>query len=286
MESSNTQVAERLSRVADLLEAQGASHFRVRAWRAGAAAVAAERRPLTEIFRTDGMVGLHAIPGIGRGLGAVLAEILRTGHARILDRLEGEVSGGAMLAGVPGLGPTLARRVHDDLGIDTFEELEQAAHDGRLAHVRGFGPRRLAAVRDQLAVRLGRRPRPPARHTGPPVALLLDEDRRYRERVKAGTLRLIAPRRMNPRREAWLPIFHDERDGWAFTVMFSNTPQAHELGKTDDWVVIYYQREGDDEEGRATVVTETRGPRRGRRVVRGREDELDDGARRGSALAG
>jgi hypothetical protein len=274
MESSNTRIAERLSRVAELLEAQGASPFRVRAWRLGAQAIVESRVSVADLFRADGMAALHAIPGIGRGLGAVIAEIVRTGHARILDRLEGEASVGATLAGLPGLGPTLARRVHDDLGIDTLEELEEAAHDGRLARVRGFGPRRLAAVRDQLTARLGLRPRPAPSRGGPPVSLLLDEDRRYRERVKAGTLRLIAPRRMNPRGEAWLPVMHEERDGWAFSVMFSNTPQAHELGKTDDWVVIYYQREGDDEEGRATVVTETRGPWRGRRVVRGREHEL------------
>jgi len=80
-----------------------------------------------------------------------------------------------------------------------------------------------------------------------------------------------APRRFNPSGEAWLPILHEDRDGWAITVLYSNTQLAHELGKTTDWVVVYYDRDG--EEGRATVVTEIRGPRRERRVVRGRERE-------------
>ena len=53
--------------------------------------------------------------------------------------------------------------------------------------------------------------------------------------------------------------------------MYSNTARAHALGKTDDWVVVYAERDGHEE--RATVVTETRGPLAGRRVVRGRERE-------------
>ena len=60
---------------------------------------------------------------------------------------------------------------------------------------------------------------------------------------------------------------HVERDGWWFSALYSNTARAHELGKTHDWVVIYYER--GDHQGQCTVVTETRGERRGQRVVRG-----------------
>jgi len=54
--------------------------------------------------------------------------------------------------------------------------------------------------------------------------------------------------------------------------MFSNTELAHRLGRTDDWVVVYYH-EPHGPEGQATIVTEQRGPLRGLRVVRGRERE-------------
>lgn len=64
---------------------------------------------------------------------------------------------------------------------------------------------------------------------------------------------------------------HVERDGWSFTALYSNTARAHDLGKTHDWVVLYYDQDG--EEGQATVVTETHGPLGGKRVVRGREAE-------------
>jgi hypothetical protein len=102
--------------------------------------------------------------------------------------------------------------------------------------------------------------------------MLLEVDREYRERAVAGNLRKIAPRRFNPTGEAWLPILHTQRDDWHFTALFSNTARAHELAKTDDWVVFYFHTDQGPEAQR-TVVTETYGPMAGRRVVRGREGE-------------
>lgn len=67
-------------------------------------------------------------------------------------------------------------------------------------------------------------------------------------------------------------MLHAERGGWHFTALYSNTARAHELGRTRDWVVIYYY-DGEHVESQCTVVTETRGVLAGKRVVRGREDE-------------
>jgi putative hydrolase len=102
--------------------------------------------------------------------------------------------------------------------------------------------------------------------------MLLDVDREYRRRAADGDLPTIAPRRFNPSGEAWLPVLHTQRDGWHFTALYSNTAQAHQLGRTRDWVVLYFY---DDEhaEGQHTVVTETHGALTGMRVVRGREAE-------------
>ena len=49
-----------------------------------------------------------------------------------------------------------------------------------------------------------------------------------------------------------------------YTVLFSNTARAHDLGKTQDWVVIYYDQDG--HENQCTVVTEHHGPSRGQRL--------------------
>jgi hypothetical protein len=93
---------------------------------------------------------------------------------------------------------------------------------------------------------------------------LLDVDREYRE--KAGhRVRMIAPRRFNPRHDAWLPVLETDRGVWHFTALYSNTPRAHSLGRTHDWVVIFFSCDS-LAEGQCTVVTETRGPLVGQRV--------------------
>ena len=104
-----------------------------------------------------------------------------------------------------------------------------------------------------------------------PVKLLLEVDEEYRTKAAAGRLKKIAPRLMNPEKKAWLPILATEKKGYRFTVMFSNTERAHELGKTSDWVVIYYAK--GKGENQCTVVTEQRGAAKGKRVIRGREKE-------------
>jgi hypothetical protein len=272
----NQFVAERLDQVASLLEAQRASVFRVRAYQGAARALRELPRPIDELYAAEGHAGLEAVPQVGRSIAAFVEELLTTGHASLLDRLEGDLGGQALIASLPGMGPTLARRVHDVLGVETLEELELAAHDGRLERVPGIGPRRSRAVRDALAALLGRRRnvRPGAEGAPlarPSVALLLVLDAEYRLRAERDELPRIQPRRFNPKAERWLPIWHVDRDGFHFTVMFSNTVRAHELGRARDWVVIVYDH--DAHEGQHTVVTELRGPLAGRRVVRGRERE-------------
>lgn len=263
---ANLKVAERFREAADLLEAQEANPFRVRAYRRGAATLSQLRRSVDALYREHGHEALQDLPGIGTALANAIAEILETGGRwRFLERLQGVVSPESVLRQVAGIGPELAARIHDRLGIDSLEALEQAAHDGRLAEVEGFGKRRLQTVRESLDAKLRQR-RSGDRRV--PVAELLGVDAEYRRKAAQGRLHTIAPRRFNPDGEAWLPILHTERNGRAYTALFSNTARAHELGTTDDWVVLYLE---DDLQAQWTVVTEATGPLSGKRVVRGRE---------------
>jgi len=271
----NVWLAARLRDYADLLGQQGANPFRARAYAEAADLVERLRRPVSEIIANEGRAGLDALPGIGPRIASALAELSRTGRWTQLERAYGGVSPEAVFRTIPGVGPALARRLVEDLHLASLEALETAAHDGTLASATGWGPRRVRLVEATLADRLGRPRRQRARSLAerPSVAMLLDVDREYRERAAAGGLTLIAPRRFNPKGDAWLPILHCERGDWRFTALYSNTPRAHRLGRTGDWVVIFYETDASPE-GQCTVVTETHGPRKGQRVVRGREDEL------------
>lgn len=269
----NQAIAEKLLELADLLEQQDANPFRVNAYRRAAQTVAGHGEELIGLAERDGTEGLDRLPGIGPSIARAIQEMLRTGRWMQLERLRGSLDPEQVFQSIPGIGPELAKRIHDALEIETLAELEQAAHDGRLEQVPGVGPRRSRMVAAALAHMLQRRPaRPRAPEAEPAVETLLDVDREYREKAAAGELRKIAPRRFNPEGEAWLPILHAQRGDWAFTALFSNTARAHDLGKTGDWVVLYFH--GDHgPEGQRTVVTETTGPLEGHRVVRGREAE-------------
>lgn len=266
----NAEIASRLDAVANLLEEQRANPFRVQAWRGGAATIRRLPQSVRDILRDDGLQGLERLPGIGRSLARAVRELTESGRLATLERLRGAVDPLATLASLPGIGHGLAQRIHDTLGITTLEELELAAHDGRLSDVPGIGEKRVAGVRDVLAQRLRRRRRVDT-DAHPPVAELLDVDHEYRTRAAMGELPTIAPRRFNPGRVRWLPVLHTSRGDRHYTALFSNTAIAHRLGRTDDWVVLYY--DGRDGERQCTVVTETSGSLAGRRVVRGREAE-------------
>jgi hypothetical protein len=281
----NGRLADLLERVADLLAAQDASAFRERAYRHAAYELRRLQQPARDIFVARGTAGLEEIHAIGPSISSALAEYFETGRLRVLERLEGQTAPEDLFASLPGIGPELSRRIHHELGVDTLEELELAAYDGRLSRLHGFGIRRVKSLRDLLAARSRRRrsprqtamasaPASAARGVGEPgVPLLLALDAEYRDKAARRALRMIAPRRFNPAHEAWLPIWHTERDGWHVTALFSNTALAHRVGATHDWVVIYCERGG--QESLATVVTERRGALAGRRVVRGREHECE-----------
>jgi hypothetical protein len=272
---SNEQLTAVLEEVADLLEAQGANPFRVRAYRGAAHTLRHLETPAHQILTDEGMAGLIKLPHIGRSLANAIDHLVWSHRLPLLERLRGEHIPERLFATVPNIGKALARRIHDELGIETLAELEAAANDGRLAQVPGMGSKRLQAVRESLAGRFRtRRIRPAGAQEDTaeqvPVAELLDVDGEYRRLAASGRLPRIAPRRFNPTGEAWLPVLHTQRDARHYTALFSNTAHAHELGTTHDWVVIYRD---DDDHGRWTVITSQYGRLRGHRIVRGREQE-------------
>jgi DNA polymerase (family 10) len=278
---SNDRIADTLDHVADLLELEGESSFRVRSYRDAAQTIRELDTPVTSLMKQDGEHLLKDLPGIGNKLAGSILEIATTGRLGLAERLERETWPGQVFTQVPGIGVELARRIHEQLGIGTLEELELAAHDGRLEQVEGIGPDRAEGVRIALSGMLSRSARRRLHEAAglqererPPVDLLLEIDEEYRRKAERDQLHKIAPIRFNPQGETWLPILRSKRQGWSFTVLYSNTALAHRRGKTHDWVVIYYERAGVQQQ--ATVVTAERGTLAGRRVIRGRERECQE----------
>ena len=271
---SNRLISERLNEYAEVLTQQQANRFRIVAYQRAATTLEGLEEEIGETYHRGGMKALIAYPNIGKGIAAAIVELLHSGRLTSLERLRGSLEPAKLFQILPGVGPKLAQRIHDDLGIDTLEELEVAAHDGRLEDLPGISHGRAQIIRAALQTLLTR-PRAAFHRdqsVGPGVALLLEIDHEYRDKAARDQLPTIAPRRFNPDHIAWLPVMHTLTGGWHFTALFSNTARAHELNRTRDWVVIYFY-DDHQQEGQHTVVTETQGPLRGKRVVRGRELE-------------
>jgi predicted flap endonuclease-1-like 5' DNA nuclease len=275
---TNEQIAARLQEVADLLESQGANPFRVRAYRTAAESVKALNRSVVDILAEKGLDGLTELPGIGASLARAIEQLAMGGSLGLLEGLRGSSSPERLFRTITGIGPELATRIHEHLGIESLTDLEAAAYDGRLARIPGMGQRRIRVVRESLAGRFlrPRRDRPIVRRQkvesfSPPVSELLSIDEEYRRKATTGRLPRIAPRRFNPTGQAWLPVLHTTRDNRHYTALYSNTARAHELGTNRDWVVIYL--DSLDEDGQWTVVTGRFGKLRGKRIVRAREVE-------------
>lgn len=277
MADFNHEVASRLREIAQLLRTQKANPFRVNAYLHAADTLEGLDRNASDILRAQGTRGLVALPGIGEGIAHSIYEYVATGRMSRLENLRGAADPVALFRSIPTIGHALAERIHDQLHVDSLEALENVCHAGRLHEVEGLGDKRREAIETWLQQHLDeqrRHGRQQARAAlgAPSVRQVLRVDRDYRQKAADGKLPRISPKRFNPENRAWLPIMHATHDHWHFTALYSNTARAHQLGRTADWVVIYFY-DDHHREGQHTVVTETQGKLRGQRVVRGREPE-------------
>src|SRR5207244_8102891 len=122
--------------------------------------------------------------------------LVRDGVFRTQDADGGNIDVERLFGSLPGVGPRLARKIHHQLGVDTLEQLELAAHDGRLSGL-DIGPKRLRGIIESVESRLRRQRFPEPNEREPSVADLLAVDREYRERSEQGALPTVAPRRFN-----------------------------------------------------------------------------------------
>jgi DNA polymerase (family 10) len=129
-----------LAQIGTLLDLRGAPRFNSRAYQqASRAVLALGADDLTPLFKSG---ELKKTKGVGPATLSVVQELIETGESSYLNRLRESTPGGLFdLLRVPGLGGTKINLVHEELGIETLDDLEAAAIDGRLAKLKGFGPK-------------------------------------------------------------------------------------------------------------------------------------------------
>jgi DNA polymerase (family 10) len=154
----NATIAALLDELGDLYELDGAVVHRVLAYRNAAKAVREAPRSVAAMTRAGTVTEL---PGIGRTLEEKLHALLETGTIPAVEKLRAKFPAGLIdLTRLPGLGPKRARRLYDELGIDSLDALRDAAETGRLRDVRGFGPKFEEQVLAAFVAGVAEKPRP------------------------------------------------------------------------------------------------------------------------------
>ncbi len=126
-----------LEEMADILELTEANFFQVMAYRNGAQNLDDWEGDLDAAIREG---SLREIPGIGKGLSAIISDLRRHDRSEECDRLRGLIPATLReLLAVPRLGPKRITRLHKELGVDSLDSLESAARDQRIRNLRGFG---------------------------------------------------------------------------------------------------------------------------------------------------
>ena len=150
----NATISAIFDEIADLLDIQGANPFRVRAYRNAARTVGELGTDVKTLVERG--TALTDIPGIGEDLANKIDEIVQTGQCQFLERQRKEVPPAVIaLLRVPGLGPKRVRILWHDLEIQTLEQLLQAAKDGRIRDLPGFGAKTEQKILDSVQAHLG-----------------------------------------------------------------------------------------------------------------------------------
>jgi DNA polymerase (family X) len=180
---TNRQVAAILYEVADLLEMKDVK-FKPVAYRRASHSIETLTEDLGRVAERD---GLEELPGVGTHIAVKIREILDTGRLGYLDRLKQEIGPGIRdLAEVGGIGPKKAMVLHRELGIDTLEQLEEAAKAGKIRTLSGFGEKSEQNILQEIGTRKGRAGRS-----------LLGEMLPVAEKIREGLARLPAVRRIS-----------------------------------------------------------------------------------------
>jgi DNA polymerase (family X) len=133
----NRQIARTLEEIAALSEIAGENPHKIRAYRKAAATLGAATEDVAALSRAGKVTTLA---GVGKGIGAVLDEIVATGSSSELLELQTRVPASLLdVAKIGGLGPGRVRTLFDTLAIATVGEVIQACRENRLVGLAGFG---------------------------------------------------------------------------------------------------------------------------------------------------
>ncbi len=145
----NSEISDKFRKVARLLSIEGANQFRVRSYRDAAQKIDNLSQNVSEMVARD--EDLTKISGIGESIAEKIEEIVQTGSLKQLDEITQRVPETLEeLLDIGGLGPERVRDLHEKLGIDSADDLEEAVEKQQIRELKGFGKKTEQKIQNEL----------------------------------------------------------------------------------------------------------------------------------------
>lgn len=146
----NKAIAKIFYEIADILEIKGEDRFRINAYRRAAQTIESLAENLREVYKNK---KLEEIPGIGKGLAEKIEEILKTGKSSFHKELIDKIPHGLLeILRIEGVGPKLVQLVYKKFKVRDVKDLEHLCKSGKLEKVRGFGPKKVQNILQEIAL--------------------------------------------------------------------------------------------------------------------------------------
>ena len=146
----NAEIARLFEELADLLEVQGSNPFRLRAYRNAARTVEGLTEPIADLA-DEGPKALTVLQGIGKNVAEKIVVICETGELPQLNEMREEVPAGVvMMLRIPGIGPKKVAALYKELHLETLDQLKEAAENGDVAKLKGFGQKTTETILEGL----------------------------------------------------------------------------------------------------------------------------------------
>lgn len=146
---SRNQISTALHQMAILLELGGAVVFRTRSYQNASRLIGSLSQDLGELVETKEIFNLK---GIGKGLGAAISQAVGEGKwPEDWVKLHDDTSEGLIeMLGIPGVGPKKIKALHDELGINSVADLQEACVKNEVAPMAGFGAKSQQKILDGI----------------------------------------------------------------------------------------------------------------------------------------
>jgi DNA polymerase (family X) len=148
---NNEAIADRFTRLANLMEIRGDDTFRIRSYRNAAEVIETWPTPLEKIAEEEGVKGLQQLPGVGKAISSKIMELLKRGTFDAWEKLILETPETTLdLLRVGGIGLKTASTLHQRFKITSLDDLKRFVAGGGLEMVDGVGEKSAERITESL----------------------------------------------------------------------------------------------------------------------------------------